>query len=219
MALTALLPTPHDGRTDILIVGLAGGTVSNLITRRLSPLLPDFPITGIELDPVVIEVADRFFGLDRSHLETIAADGRTWLRASDRDFDLIILDAYRQPSIPDHLATVEYFEEVRAHLAPDGLAVLNVSGPSGRSRILDGIAATWMAVFRDAQIIGGWPPTVSHRVFCSVARPFPSTRGSSHPTRFLVPCGMAGYGSSGLRPFALRSTSLPGRTIALRWSC
>jgi MFS family permease len=173
MALTALLPTPHGERTDILIVGLAGGTVSNLITRPLSPLLPDFAITGIELDPVVIEVADRFFDLDRSHLETIAADGRTWLRASDREFDLIILDAYRQPSIPDHLATVEYFEDVRAHLAPGGLAVLNVFSSSERSRVLDGIAATWTAVFRDAQIIAG-PATngfASHLLFGGPAVP------------------------------------------------
>jgi predicted membrane-bound spermidine synthase len=118
MALTSLLPKPDDGRTDVLIVGLAGGTVSNLITRVLSPLLPDFAITGIELDPEVIAVADRYLDLDRSHLTTVAADGRIWIRSSEAEFDLIILDAYRQPSIPAHLATVEYFEEVRAHLAP-----------------------------------------------------------------------------------------------------
>ena len=173
MALTTLLPKPDDGRIDVLIVGLAGGTVSNIITRVLKPLLPDFAITGIEVDPEVIAVADRFLELDRSHLKTVAADGRIWLRASEDEFDLIILDAYRQPSIPDHLATTEYFEDVRAHLAPGGLAVLNVFGPAGRSRILDGITATWTAVFATAQILPG-PPfdgLASHLLFGGPAVP------------------------------------------------
>jgi hypothetical protein len=180
MALTSLLPKPDDGRTDVLIVGLAGGTVSNLITRVLSPLLPDFAITGIELDPEVIAVADRYLDLDRSHLTTVAADGRIWIRSSEAEFDLIILDAYRQPSIPAHLATVEYFEEVRAHLAPDGLALLNVFAPTEHSRLLEGITATWTAVFRRAQILPG-PPSdglASHLLFGGPAVPIDIQR---HP--------------------------------------
>lgn len=155
MALTALLPEPDDARTDVLVIGLAGGTVSNLITRLLRPLLPGLTITGVELDPEVLEVADRYLDLDRSCLETHAADGRVWLRASRRQFDLIILDAYHQPSIPAHLATVEFFGDVRAHLTPGGMAVLNAFAPAGRSRVLDGISTTWEAVFPRAQILAG----------------------------------------------------------------
>jgi predicted membrane-bound spermidine synthase len=155
MALTALLPEPDDGRIDVLIIGLAGGTVSNLITRLLSPLLPDFAITGVEIDSQVIDVADRYLDLDRSHLATVAADGRIWLRGSDAEFDLIILDAYRQPSIPSHLATVEFFEDVSGHLGPGGLAVLNVFAPAKRSRILDGIGAAWSTVFSRVEILAG----------------------------------------------------------------
>jgi hypothetical protein len=103
----------------------------------------------------VIAVADRYFDLDRSHLATVAADGRVWLRGSAEKFDLIVLDAYHQPSIPAHLATVEFFEDVRAHLAPGGLAVLNVFAPAQHSRILSGIGATWGAVFSGPQILRG----------------------------------------------------------------
>jgi predicted membrane-bound spermidine synthase len=155
MALSALIPQPRDARTDVLIVGLAGGTVSNLITRLLGPQLEEVAITGIELDPEVIAVADRYFDLDRSQLTTVAADGRVWLRGSAEKFDLILLDAYHQPSIPAHLATLEFFEDVRAHLAPGGLAVLNVFSPARDSRILSGIGATWAAVFPGAQILRG----------------------------------------------------------------
>ena len=155
MALSALIPQPSDGQTDVLIVGLAWGTVSNLITLVLAPNLGKVAITGIELDPEVIKVADRYLGLDRSQLTTVVADGRVWLRGSSEQFDLIILDAYHQPSIPAHMATVEFFENVRAHLSPDGLAVLNVFAPAERSRILSGISATWLAIFPGAQWLRG----------------------------------------------------------------
>jgi predicted membrane-bound spermidine synthase len=159
MALSALIPQPRDGQTDVLIIGLAGGTVSNLITRVLGPTLGDVEITGIELDPEVVAVADRYFDLDRSHLTTIVADGRVWLRGSTAKFDLIILDAYYQPSIPAHLATVEFFENVSSHLSADGLAVLNVYAPVKESRIVSGVSATWVAAFPDAQWLRG--PTAS----------------------------------------------------------
>jgi hypothetical protein len=155
MALSALIPQPPDGRTDVLIVGLAGGTVSNLITRVLAPTLGDVEITGVELDPEVIAVADRYLDLDRSHLTTVVADGRVWLRGSDAKFDLIILDAYHQPSIPAHMATIEFFENVHSHLSTDGLAVLNVYAPAEESRLLSGISATWLAAFPDAQWLRG----------------------------------------------------------------
>ena len=178
MALTALLPEPDDGRTDVLIIGLAGGTVSNLITHLLSPLLPDVAITGVEIDRQVIEVADRYLGLDRSRLTTVAADGRIWLRGSDAEFDLIILDAYHQPSIPSHLATAEFFEDVSGHLATGGLAVLNVFAPVKQSRILDGIGATWSAVFSRAQILAGHATNglASHLLFGGPAVPIDTQR-------------------------------------------
>jgi predicted membrane-bound spermidine synthase len=178
MALTALFPQPDDGRTDVLIVGLAAGTVSNLMTLVLEPLIPGLAITGIEIDPEVIAVADRYLGLDRSHLETVVADGRAWLRGNEAKFDLIILDAYRQPSIPAHLATVEYFEEVRAHLSSGGLAVMNVFGPAGRSRLLDGLGASWAHVFPNPQILLGpeFSGMASHLLFGGPAVPLDTRR-------------------------------------------
>jgi len=157
LALSALLPRPDDGRTDVLIVGLAGGTVSNLMTRWIAPQLPGLAITGIEIDPRVIEVADQLLALDRRLLRTVAADGRVWLRQSAQRFDLILLDAYRQPSIPAHLATREFFTEVRSHLTPGGIAVLNAFAPATPSALLDGLTSTWLAAFPSAQRFAGPP--------------------------------------------------------------
>jgi spermidine synthase len=173
MALTALLPQPDDGRTDVLIVGLAGGTVSNLMTQLLQPLLPGLAITGVEIDLTVLEVADRYLALDRSRLRTVVADGRVWLRGSGERFDLILLDAYRQPSIPAHLASVEFFEEVRDHLTPGGVAVVNAYTAAGPSPVLEGLSSTWTVVFPHAQLFVGPAANgfASHLLFGGPALP------------------------------------------------
>jgi spermidine synthase len=186
MALTALLPRPGDSQLDVLIIGLAGGSAANLMTRWLAPSLPNLSITGVELDPQVLEVAERYLGLDRSRLETVVGDGRVFLRGSTRRFELILLDAYRQPSIPAHLATLEFFQDVRKHLAPGGLAVLNVFAPARQSALLSGLAATWLGVFPAAQMFVG-PPNygfASHLLFGGPAVPldFFSTSLARVPT-------------------------------------
>ena len=52
------------------------------------------------------------------HLHLHTADARPFLRRTARRWDLIVVDAYRQPYIPFYLATKEFFALVRDHLAP-----------------------------------------------------------------------------------------------------
>ncbi|MEZ4614898.1 MAG: fused MFS/spermidine synthase [Caldilineaceae bacterium] len=99
---------------NLLIIGLAAGTVSELYTDIYGPL----PITGIELDPQIIEVGQAYFDMMQPNLTAVAADGRRWL-ADQPDaarWDVIAIDAYRPPYIPFHLTTIEFFTLVRDHL-------------------------------------------------------------------------------------------------------
>jgi hypothetical protein len=75
-------------------------------------------------------------------------DGRIYLQATDKRYDLVMMDAYRQPYIPFHLVTVEFFEEVRAHMGDDAVLAVNVAGVRGVSRDLAAmIYATMKQVF------------------------------------------------------------------------
>ncbi len=58
-----------------------------------------------------------------------------------------MVDAYRQPYIPFYLATREFFEEVRDHLAPGGLVVINVGHPEQSDALEKVLSATMRAVF------------------------------------------------------------------------
>lgn len=130
---------------EVLLIGLAGGTVSSLWSDIYGPA----PITGIELDPQILEVGYAYFDMARPNLTAVAADGRRWLQAqpAHRRWDVIGIDAYRVPYIPFHLATVEFFTLVRRHLTPAGVVAINVGRVPGDQTLVDSLAATLQAVF------------------------------------------------------------------------
>ena len=136
---------------NALVIGLAAGTVGELLTNVYGPI----PITGIELDPQIIEVGREFFAMNQPNLTAIAADGRQWLtrQPSSATWDLIAVDAYRPPYIPFHLTTVEFFELARDHLSPQGVVAVNVGRTATNFALVDSLAATMAQVFPSVYII------------------------------------------------------------------
>ncbi|WP_136601656.1 spermidine synthase [Salinigranum halophilum] len=86
-----------------------------------------------EIDPVVIDVAKRYFGVSESpQLRIHNVGGRQYLRETDHTYDLIVLDAYRKDKVPFELTTVEFMRLARDRLSEDGMLFANViSAPSG----------------------------------------------------------------------------------------
>lgn len=110
----------------MLFIGVGGGTGPT----RFAHDLPEVVIDAVEVDPVVIDVATKYFGLAPGpRLRVWADDGRAFLRRSEGGYDVIVVDAYSQnrygSTIPAHLTTREFFEECRDKLAPGGVVVFN----------------------------------------------------------------------------------------------
>ena len=129
--------------TSALMIGLAGGTAA----RQLIAVYPEMRIDGVEIDPEVAEVARRYFGLTDPRIDVIIDDGRYYLRTTERTYDIIGIDAYKQPYIPFQLTTQEFFREVEAHLTECGVAVVNVGRTESDYRLVDVIASTMRSVF------------------------------------------------------------------------
>src|SRR5215213_5273755 len=137
---TSRMPEPQDA----LIIGMAGGTVARQLTAAYGPI----PITGVEIDPEIDDVAREYFALDElKNLNEIVADGRYALRTSEATFDLVGVDAYRQPYIPFQLTSREFFQEVAAHLRPGGVAVVNAGRTRTDFRLVESLGATMRDVF------------------------------------------------------------------------
>ena len=129
---------------SVAILGLAGGTAARQYTAAFGDQVQ---ITGVEIDPAILDVARRYFHLDEPNVHPVVADARYWLDTHSGKFDVIALDAYQQPYIPFHLTTREFFSQVRGHLSPGGVAVVNVGRTTTDYRLVDAIASTMAAVY------------------------------------------------------------------------
>jgi spermidine synthase len=132
----------------LAVLGNAGGTVANLYELTW----PGYQIDGVEIDPTVSSVGRRFLGMRNPALTVHTADARHWTASSTERFDAVIVDAYRQPYIPFHLVTREFFQEVRARLEPHGVLAINVGTPPDELAVVDRIAATMRAEFPAVQV-------------------------------------------------------------------
>jgi spermidine synthase len=126
------------------ILGNAAGTTA----RAYGHYFPNARVDGVEIDPALTEVGRRLFDLRGPHLHLHNADARPFLRQSRARWDVIVVDAYRQPYIPFYLATREFFGEVRDHLTPRGVVLINVGHPRDSDRLEKVLSATMGEVFR-----------------------------------------------------------------------
>ena len=115
--------------TNVLMIGLGGASAQ----RSFGHYHPEVKVETIEIDPVVAQVARRYFDLKDSENQKVRIeDGRVGLRRSTAIQDLIVLDAYvggrYGSAIPQHLATKEFFELARDHLTTNGILAYNVIG-------------------------------------------------------------------------------------------
>jgi len=163
---------PTGQAQEVLVIGLAGGTVPALYTDIFGP----WPITGIELDPEILDVGQRFFEMDQPNLTPVAADGRRWLQQQPRDrrFDLILVDAYRPPYIPFHLTTVEFFGLVQNHLADGGVVAINVGRTARNFALVDALSLTLGVIFPSVFVIDepGPPDDLGNSLLVATGQPF-----------------------------------------------
>jgi spermidine synthase len=112
---------PNAGKVNRLaIIGLAGGTIARQYTAAYGPI----PIDGVEIDPALVKVGRRYFGMTEPNLHVYVEDGRTFMRTTTQMYDVVAVDAFQQPYMPFQLTTTEFFQEIRAHLSPTGVVMI-----------------------------------------------------------------------------------------------
>jgi spermidine synthase len=97
------------------------------------------------------------------HLE----DGRVFLRRAQKQYDVILMDAYTENRygsfLPQHLVTKEFFEVVKARLTTNGVLAYNVIGNlrGWRTDLLGAMYKTLKSVFPQVYL---FPAAESHNV-------------------------------------------------------
>lgn len=130
---------------SLLIIGLAAGTIARQYTA-----VYHLPIDGIEIDPGIVQAGALYFDMNSEKMPNLTVytqDGRYMLNHLDKRYSVIAIDAYRPPYIPWHLTTVEFFQEVRAHLTDNGVVAINVGRTDTDRRLVDAMTSTLLEVF------------------------------------------------------------------------
>ncbi len=107
---------------DILILGNGSGTFATQCERYFD----NCTIEGVEIDQKITDLAVEYFDLPKD-VPVTTYDGRAYLNAIDRKYDVIMVDAYQDITIPFQMSSIEFFTLVKDHLKDDGVMVVNMN--------------------------------------------------------------------------------------------
>ena len=134
-----------DGLDNMLEIGFGGGRTAWYLHKHI----PTLDITCVELDPAVVELAKKHFGVrEEDKFKIATADGRLHMVKSKDTWNVIMVDAYRGPFVPGHLLTEEFYRIVKSRLKPGGVVVQNVEP---NTMLLDAAMATILKVFPNVE--------------------------------------------------------------------
>ena len=108
---------------SILVLGVAGGSVIKTIIEEINF---KGKITGIEIDPNVIEIANIYFNLNTfPNLEIIIDDAFEFVLKTKLTYDLIIIDVFEDTTMPNFLFQDFFIDRINAMLNVNGFILFN----------------------------------------------------------------------------------------------
>lgn len=150
-AMAAPLMTGQENPADCntLILGMGTGTYANQCCRYYG----NMALEGVEIDEKITDLARTYFELP-ADVKVTTYDGRAYLNAIDSKYDVIMVDAYQDITIPFQMSSVEFFTLVKDHLTKDGVMVVNMNmRGSGEDSINAYLADTINSVFGEVYTV------------------------------------------------------------------
>jgi spermidine synthase len=142
-------PFTQDQVRKVAIIGLGGGTAVGEFTAAYGSI----PIDGVEIDGTIVNMGRQYFHMNEPNLHVVLQDGRYFLQTRSQKYDVVAIDAYQQPYVPFQFTTKEFFQEVRNHLTPTGVMVINAGRTNTDFRLVEALAQTMHSVFPNVYII------------------------------------------------------------------
>lgn len=110
------------GEGDILILGMGTGTYA----KQCMKYFDNINVEGVEIDQKITDLAREYFELPDA-INVTTYDGRAYLQAIDDKYDVIMVDAYQDITIPFQMSSIEFFTMVKEHLKDNGVMVVNMN--------------------------------------------------------------------------------------------
>ncbi|NQY29730.1 MAG: fused MFS/spermidine synthase [Flavobacteriaceae bacterium] len=108
---------------NILVLGVAGGSVIKTLRNDFNI---EAKITGVEIDPDIIELANTYFKLNSiSNLELVIEDAFQFIKTTQETYDLIIIDIFNDSNMPNELFEDSFWITIEQLLKNKGFCLFN----------------------------------------------------------------------------------------------
>lgn len=108
---------------NVLLLGVAGGSVIKTLVEEIKF---KGKITGVEIDPAMIEVANTYFKLNEiPNLNIVIDDAFEFVLKTKETYDLIIIDVFQDTTMPNFLFEDFFINRVNFLLRKDGFILFN----------------------------------------------------------------------------------------------
>jgi spermidine synthase len=115
-----------------LIIGLGGGSIAN----GLSFLFPHLNLDIVEINPDIPKIAKKYFYFTpNENTRVIVDDGIEFIKNTNTQYDLIIIDAFNSMEIPDSFLTLKSIQSLKSLLSSGGVLAINSILPHQKSLI------------------------------------------------------------------------------------
>ncbi|AXG74542.1 methyltransferase domain-containing protein [Flavobacterium arcticum] len=109
--------------SNVLVLGVAGGSV---IKTLVDEIQYEGNITGVEIDPKTIEIANEYFGLNEiKNLNIVIDDAFEFVLKTKERYDLIIIDIFQDTVMPNFLFEDFFINRVNLLLNVNGFILFN----------------------------------------------------------------------------------------------
>lgn len=108
---------------SVLVLGVAGGSVIKTLVNEIHF---KGKITGVEIDPEIIEIANTYFNLNKiPNLTIFIEDAFEFVLKTNKTFDLIIIDIFQDTTMPNFLFEKFFIDRISLLLKPSGFILFN----------------------------------------------------------------------------------------------
>ena len=119
-------------RPRVLVIGLGGGTVQYQLEKLLGKKAE---VSTAEIDQKVIDLWRRFFPKSASRVFNV--DGAEFIKRREKEYDLVILDAYKNLEIPQVFMSSSFVSDAYRSLGDRGVLAVNFAQSVGRAREME----------------------------------------------------------------------------------
>lgn len=147
---------------NILILGMGTGTFATQCRKYFG----DISVEGVEIDGAITDLAREYFALPED-VNVTTYDGRAYLNAIEEKYDVIMVDAYQDITIPFQMSSFEFFTLVRMHLKEDGVMVVNMNMRAGGEGNINQYLADTIAQVFSYVYTADVPGTTNRELFAS----------------------------------------------------